>query len=294
MVRRMNEPDDNAVERSAELPIWEHVLPFVLFFFVSHMLGESTPFAIGAGALATAGVLVWRKPWRDAPIWAHFAPFAAWISLMMGLGEPSGATYAIRTVVGAAMLLAFRPWRWYAPMNPRNIPLALAVGAGVFVVWVGFESSLVRAVAPGLAEGYERYLVGPLPMGFGALREPLESFPYRPSETGWTLFAVRMVGTSVVIAVIEEFFWRGFLYRWLCGRNFLSVSLIHVDKAMIVAVAVLFGLEHAEWFAGIVCGVLFAWVVLRTGDIWAAALAHGVTNFLLGLYVLHADAWHFW
>jgi hypothetical protein len=280
--------------RREEVPFWAHILPFVAFFFIAHLLGDDTPWAIAAGAVAAAGAFAWGKPWRDAPTWAHVAPFALWLALMTGLGDPSGEKYAIRTLAGGALLLAVRPWRWYGPLRLRNVPLATAVGLAIFIVWVGPEADAVKAAAPGLAGFYERFLVGPIPGGFGTLREPLAAYPYLPSVTGWPLFALHMLGTSVVIAIIEEFFWRGFLYRWLCGRRFLDVPLTRLDLPMFLAVAAFFGIEHAEWFAGLVCGLAFAWIVLRTGDIWAAVLAHGLTNFLLGLYVLRTDSWWFW
>mgnify|MGYP002346907089 CR=1 FL=1 len=289
----VGEAEMSAVRRE-EVPFWAHILPFVVFFFIAHLLGDDTPWAIAAGAAAAVGALAWQKPWRDAPTWAHVAPFALWIALMSGLGDPGGVNYAIRTAGGAAILLAVRPWRGYGPLRLRNVPLALAVGLAIFLVWVGPESDAVKGAAPGLAAFYERFLVGPIPAGFAKMREPLEAYPYLPGVTGWPLFWVHMFGTSVVIAVIEEFFWRGFLYRWLCGRNFLEVPLTRLDLPMFIAVAAFFGIEHAEWFAGIVCGLAFGWVVLRTGDIWAAILAHGITNFLLGLHVLRTDSWWFW
>ena len=33
---------------------------------------------------------------------------------------------------------------------------------------------------------------------------------YDPKVTGWISFTIHMIGTSVIIAVIEEFFYRGF------------------------------------------------------------------------------------
>ena len=196
----------------------------------------------------------------------------------------------MRTLAGTAALAWARPWRWYAPLRVRNVPLAFGVGVAVLAVWVGFETPWFKSAAPALAEFYERFLVMP----FGRLREPLTSTPHAPGVTGWALFAVHMFGTSVVIAVIEEFFFRSFLYRWLQGKSFLDVALTHYDRTLFFAVAVVFGLEHAEWFAGILCGLAFAWLLRRTGDIWAAIVAHGTTNFLLGWYALGTGAWWFW
>lgn len=278
----------------APVPFWAHILPFFAFFFSAHVLGHFEPWNWLAGALVSAAALAWQRPWRDTAVWAHVMPFALWLSLMTGLGDPAAWKYSVRTVAGLGALLWVRPWQWYGPLRWKNAGLALAVGVAVFVVWVGFESTWVRAWWPGLAEFYEKWAVGPIPDGLGKLREPLKSFPYDPTRTGWIPFVLHMIGTSVIIAVIEEFFWRGFLYRWLAGKNFLALPVQHWDGVLYVVVAVLFGLEHAEWFAGIVCGLAFAGLLRRTGDIWAVILAHGTTNFVLGLYVVLFRQWHFW
>ena len=289
----MRDPDPRS-EPVEERPFWAHLAPFAAFFLAAKLLEDFPPWCWLAGAAAAGGALAWLKPWRDRHVWAHVAPFALWLALMSGMGEPAGWKYAVRSLAGAALLLWVRPWRIYGPLRLRNVPLALAVGVAIFLVWVGPETAWARAHLPALSGFYERYLVGPLPAGFGKLREPLASTPYAPEGTGWALWWVHMFGTSVVIAAIEEFFWRGFLYRWLLAKDFLSVDLGRYDRAMFAAVAIFFGLEHAEWFAGILCGLAFGWVILRTRDLWAAVLAHGVTNCLLGLYVLWAKAWWFW
>jgi CAAX prenyl protease-like protein len=57
---------------------------------------------------------------------------------------------------------------------------------------------------------------------------------------------------------------------------------------------VVFGMEHDRWFMGMVAGAVYGLFVIMRGDIWAAALAHGVTNFLLGLYVIITQQYGFW
>ncbi len=239
----------------------------------------------------------------------HVIPFAVWIGLLfavdlfnlapgdgsaddhsLGLVTLAGA-YAWRTALGAAALLLWRPWRHHAPLRRRHVPAALRLGAGVFLLWVGFESELLRRLAPGLAEAYERWAVLP----FGAPRDPLpDPPPYAPAFCGWGLALVRLGGSAFVIAVIEEFFWRGFLYRWIQSLDFLDIDPGRFDPKAFLIVAAVFAAVHNEWLAALATGLLYGAFYIRTRDVWAAALAHGVTNLLLGIYVLATGNHRFW
>jgi uncharacterized protein len=223
---------------------------------------------------------------------AHVLPFAAWLALMAILGEPAGWKYALRSVAGLAAFLALRPWRWYAPLRLRHVVPALAVGVAVFVVWVGPETRWFGCRWLWLQEFYVRYGIGL--QKFGELPDPLIATPYAPGDCGWPLAIGRLLGSAAVIAPIEEFFWRGFLYRMLVGRRFLKVDAGKLHVGMLLLMSLLFGLEHDRWFAGILAGFGYGLLYIRTRDIWAAALAHGVTNALLGVYVLKASAYQLW
>jgi uncharacterized protein len=106
--------------------------------------------------------------------------------------------------------------------------------------------------------------------------------------------AAKLAGSAAVIAVIEEFFFRGFFYRWLRAGRFWTVPLARFDAQAFWTVAGVFALEHDRWFAGLAAGVAYGFLAVRTGDVWAAAVAHGVTNLLLGLYVLASGQYGFW
>ncbi len=274
------------------VPFWTHLAPFGAGFFVTGMLGDFAPWKVAAGFAVAVAVALRFRPWRDAPVWAHVAPFFGWVTLMSALGEPSGWTYALRAAVGLVLLLALRPWRWYPAPRARHLPLATLVGIAVFAVWVLPETRWFADRAPAAHTFYLRYLVGLWP--FGKLPDPLTATPYAPEVCGWPLALARLVGSAFVIAVAEEFFWRSFLYRWLMAKKWLEVDLGRFDRTLFFTVNVLFGLEHDRWLAGIVAGLAYGWIVLRTRDLWAACWAHVVTNFLLGLYVLAAGAYAFW
>lgn len=230
-------------------------------------------------------------------VWVHTMPYAAWLLAMSLLGDPSGWRYAWQTVIGLILLLVCRPWRWYARPQWKNVPLALAVGVLVFVFWVGPESAFFRDAFPRLAEFYERWFVDL--MRLGRLREPVVFdenglHHYDPRVTGWTLFWIHMLGTTLVIGAIEEFAFRGFLYRWMQGSPFFRKGIGVMDSRMCILVSVVFALAHYEWLMGFLCGLLYTWLMVRTRDIWAAVWAHALTNGLLGWYVVQAGAWQFW
>ena len=54
------------------------------------------------------------------------------------------------------------------------------------------------------------------------------------------------------------------------------------------------GFEHGLWFAGIVAGLAYALLYRRSGNLWAAIIAHSITNLLLGCWVVYSGNWQFW
>jgi len=237
----------------------------------------------------------------------HVIPFAVWMALLfavqvfnlaedpenehaLNLVTLAGA-YAWRTVLGAAALLIWRPWRHYEALRRRNLLPSLALGAAVFVLWIGLETEFVKGLLPGVSRLYESW--GVLP--FGELRpEPVPPLPYAPSTCGWALTLTRLAGSAFVIAIIEEFFWRGYLYRWIQTLDFLDVDPGVLHLRSFVIVSAVFAAAHAEWLAALVTGLAYGYFYIRTRDIWATALAHVVTNLLLGVYILATGNYHFW
>jgi len=242
----------------------------------------------------------------------HVAPFAVWLGVIFLLQalESAGAcprafypwSYALKSVVCAGLFVWLKPWRAYAALQRSHVPLALCVGAAVAAVWILPETPWVGRVAPGFQEFYNRWLImmpGALPDYFNrdffpALPPGHRSLAFSPGEAGWPLTLAKLAGSAGVIAVIEEFFFRGFLYRWLRSGAVWTVPLTAFDAQAFWTVVAVFGLEHDRWLAGMLAGLAYGWLTVRTGDVWAAALAHGLTNLLLGAYVIVSRQYGFW
>ncbi|MCL1857411.1 MAG: CAAX prenyl protease-related protein, partial [Kiritimatiellaeota bacterium] len=244
----------------------------------------------------------------------HWVPFAVWIGWFFGVQllnlavDPSNdekalnvltyaQSYAIMTALGAVAIVMCRPWRYYGALCRKNILPAILLGAAVFALWVGFETAWFKGHFPALAELYERWCVLP----FGELRpeaivdeEGRAFLPYAHETCGWLLTAVRFVGSAVVIAVIEEFFWRGWLYRYAQHLDFLDIDSGVLRWPFYLGVAAVFGAEHKEVVAGVVTGLAWGYFMIRTRDIWALAISHVTANALIGVYVLATGDYRFW
>jgi len=222
--------------------------------------------------------------------WVHAIPFVAWLILMPMLDFSPAWMYALRALLCAGLFLYCAPWRWYTPLRVRNLPLAFGVGVLVCVIWVAPEARWTAEHLPGFYHGYLRLGIMP---PWSLFELPVDS-PYDPAVCGWGLASARLLGSSVVVPPLEEFFWRAFLYRWLMQTNFLKVDLGRFHAKSFLIMILFFGFEHHRWFVGILAGAFYGWMLIRTKDVWAVSVAHGITNLLLGLYVLQEGAWGFW
>lgn len=238
----------------------------------------------------------------------HAVPFFLWIGIMLIAMKmhlnPSSATeeigslnlisdaslYALRSVLCLVVLIILRPWKFYPSLKTKNILPAIGLGVAVFALWVGFETEAFKHFAPGVAVAYEKWCVMP----FGGMREAMETTPYAPAVCGWSLTLARLAGSAIVIAIIEEFFWRGYLIRTVRTPDFLDIDIGEFHPASFLLVAVIFGMEHTEWAVGLITGILYGLFYIRTRDIWAVSIAHVATNLILGIYVLATGSWQYW
>ncbi len=221
----------------------------------------------------------------DRPSLARIAPFATYIlfiaiaDLLTRLGWSAMELrwlypFKIALIVG---LLWF--WRreyvelaWPPKGSARNWIIAIAVGIAVFVAWINLGAGWMMVAAT--ASGYQ-------PLG-------------PDGQMAWGLIAIRLAGAALVVPVMEELFWRSFLLRWLVRPDFLQVNPASVGLKAFAITAVLFAVEHNLWLAGLVAGIAYNALYVRSRTIWSPILAHGVTNAILGVWVIATGHWEYW
>lgn len=96
----------------------------------------------------------------------------------------------------------------------------------------------------------------------------------------------RVAGTTFLVPLIEEMFFRGYLMDSIAG----SGSRWRVLVAIAIS-SVLFGVLHDRWLAAALSGVVFALLRLRSGRMTDAVLAHAVANGIIAAAAVLQSDW---
>jgi CAAX prenyl protease-like protein len=171
----------------------------------------------------------------------------------------------------------------------RVSPLAIVVGVMGVVLWVWIcswqlERKLLEPI--GLAK-----LLG---LGDRPAYNPLEQLADSPTWA-YTFLAIRFLGLALVVPIIEEFFLRGFLMRFVIAEQWWKWPFGHITPQAAVLGTVFPMLMHpGELLAAGVWFSLVTLLMVRTKNIWDCVAAHAVTNLLLGIYVVTYGQWQLW
>lgn len=236
----------------------------------------------------------WAAPFERSPALPRVLPFLVFLGLTVLQGKLFPGSqywlYIAKTAIGAALLWITRPWvpeaRW------TFSPSAIAAGVGVAALWIGLEG--LYPSLESLANHARAFLhLAPQKTKPTELWNPFAFFG-NDSPVAWLTVVVRIAGSSLVVPVLEETFYRSFLYRTIVRADFLEEPLGRYHPAAFWICALIFGFGHREWLPGILCAILLQLLILRNRRLGDAILAHGIANLLLGLYVVSRNAWIFW
>jgi membrane protease YdiL (CAAX protease family) len=209
------------------------------------------------------------------------------------------AKIALTVLAMLLVLPGYRTFPW------RMSGLSIVVGVVGVLLWIGlchlrlepkmlgpvdrFLGSLIPGLEPGDTPTIG--LLGLLGTGERSAFNPLVQMADQPA-LAWAFLAIRFFGLALVVPVIEEFFLRGFLMRFVHHQQWWQVPFGWVDgSALLVGTIVPMLMHPGELLAAAVWFSIVTWLMLRTRNIWDCVAAHAVTNLLLGLYVVLFDQW---
>jgi CAAX prenyl protease-like protein len=212
---------------------------------------------------------------------AYTSPFVCYVLFLMIRSLPGPEVgfdvrwlYGVQVASVSVLLLMFR--KEYADLRAPSLTIvnglwSLACGAAVFAIWINLNQPWAK--------------LGEM-TGYSALHPKGGIDPL--------LAGVRLAGAALVVPVMEELFWRSFLLRWMVDRDFARVDPRRVAWPPLLMVSLVFGVEHDLWLAGLLAGLAYGLLYMRTASLHAPILAHAVTNGMLGAWVLAYGRWEYW
>jgi CAAX prenyl protease-like protein len=220
---------------------------------------------------------------RRFPSFPWIAPFAVFM-LLLGIAPylaiPRPWESILRVVILAVVigvtsrdiLRTLRVERWMS---------STLLGLAVCALWVAPDL---------LVPGWRAHWLFQNPIT-GSLRTSID-----PGQLADPLVVtLRIARAALIVPIVEELFWRGWLPRWIIDKEFQGVPLGTYTRAAFILTAVLFASEHGPyWEVGLACGIIYNWWMWRTKSLGDLVLVHAVTNGALSAFVLVTKRWELW
>lgn len=178
-------------------------------------------------------------------------------------------SYPIPIVIAGAVIWKIR--KSLPPVNVDSLSLPLLAGCSVFAFWIFAIPVDYRA-----SSIFEDELFS-APVGFMIL---------------WLI--IRIAGSSIVVPMVEELAFRGFLWKFLESSMREKLNPVFIPYFALLASSIMFGIFHGNWLAAFCAGVIYGLIYLYRRKLIDAILAHAVTNFLISIYVLSTNYWSYW
>jgi CAAX prenyl protease-like protein len=218
------------------------------------------------------GTMAWVGP---------FAVFMVWLALdgQLPLEQPLKEVVRDLVILGSIVFFSRRVLAEHARRAPHWMA-SIALGVAVCALWVGPD-----LLVPGWRESsiFQNGITGKLKT----------SIP--PEELTPLMLVLRTARAALLVPILEELFWRGWLPRWLQDTRFQRVPLGTFTTFAFWATAALFAAEHGPyWEVGLLCGIIYNWWMQRTRSLGDLILVHATTNLALSLFVIGTGRWTFW
>lgn len=239
---------------------------------------------------------------------AHVLPFAVFMGFLLvlqlfaaqfGWDHPSAAwwrrwpeqwIYPLQTLV--CLVLLVRYWRCYELRWSRWVLVGVACGALGIGIWLLPAAAYDWLGLAGETHGWLAWL------GVAERRDGFDPGVFGAGAGFWLALALRFVRAVVVVALLEEIFWRGFLMRYLVRPegDYWKVPFGQPAWRSYLLVTLGFVLAHPLDFA------LVAWVygsiayalAVVSRSLLACVVMHATANLLMGVYIMQTGKFGLW
>jgi len=222
-----------------------------------------------------------NAPWFPAA--APFLTYVTFTSLEGRFSKYFVLLYALKliatvVVIGLTWKAARRQSRYFGE-TPRLQDFAIAVVVGIVL---GFTWIPIDHFTPHFAFLGQRSSYNP----FAQISSPILRALF---------FALRFSGLVLVVPYVEELFYRSFLLRVVSHPEDWNRSMVGKFDTTALAVNIgFFALSHPEWLAAAVFAAVMCGLTRMSRGVVTPMVAHGVTNLVMGLVIVHTGNWGYW
>ncbi len=113
----------------------------------------------------------------------------------------------------------------------------------------------------------------------------------------WSEYGFRFARAVLIVPIVEELFWRGYLMRWCINRDFpqdVPLGQRSWISYVVVTAAFMFAHNPVDYAGAFVYGSLAYLLVIKTRRLLPVILMHAVANLIMGVCALVLDLPHLW
>lgn len=114
----------------------------------------------------------------------------------------------------------------------------------------------------------------------------------QPIRYAWLFF--RVSGSVMIIPIIEELIFRGYLSRVIIHFDFHKIPMGTFSPLSFAASAIAFGILHNHLAGGIIAGILFNIILMYTKSLRAVIVSHIIANAVIAFDVIQWNHWYWW
>ncbi len=244
---------------------YAHVAPLAIFMVLNFLM-----------QVVSEGGLGWAHP--DAPWWREW---------------PEQWMFPLQTFIVGGVLCFF--WKNYHFRPAKGVALGALLGVIGIALWI-LPSYLYDALeyTEETVGIWEHFGLAPRDDGF----DPSVLLPEFGLAGYWASTVFRFLRAVVVVALVEELLWRGFLMRFLVkpDGDYWKVPFgkPQVLSYFVTTGAFVFIHQPVDYLGALVFGSLMYWLAVRTKSLAACIVMHGVANLIMGAYALRFAEFGLW
>lgn len=212
----------------------------------------------------------------DAAWWRHY---------------PEQLFYPLQTVLVAGVLAFF--WKHYDFRWTSKVWVGVVLGVVGIAIWL-LPTTLYDYWG---MEGKPDTLLEKL-TGLAPRREGFDPGVFENPMAFWASLILRVLRAVVIVSLVEEIFWRGFLMRFVADPDgdYWKVPFGKPTWRSFVVVTAAFMLAHApvDWLGAFFFGSLMYGCAVWTRSLLACVVMHGVANAVLAWYAMEFEKFGMW